>query len=106
MRLNLVEFLVMTNPVRGMIHRYFEARQLERIAGTTIRCGKTLEIGCGSGIGAAIILDRFRADRVDAFVLAQGSMERSAPVVAEKTGKPVLSSPGPCIEHVVELLKG
>jgi ubiquinone/menaquinone biosynthesis C-methylase UbiE len=39
--------------------------------------GVALEVGCGRGVGAEIILDRFRADRVEAFDLDPRMVERA-----------------------------
>jgi ubiquinone/menaquinone biosynthesis C-methylase UbiE len=68
MRLNRLEFALMNNPVRAAIQRYWEAPRLLRMAGS-MPGGRALEIGCGRGVGTEIILDLFRADRVDAFDL-------------------------------------
>lgn len=68
MRLNTLEFALMNNPVRAAVQRHVEARRLLCMAGP-MRGGKALEIGSGRGIGAALILDVFGADVVDAFDL-------------------------------------
>lgn len=44
------------------------------------------------------------ASDVDVLVLAQASMTRLAPALAERTGRPVLSSPRLCIEAIRRLL--
>ena len=67
--MNILEHLVMTNPLRAIVQRHVEARWMELAAGGKRRAGKALEIGCGKGIGVEIILDRFAADTVDAFDL-------------------------------------
>ena len=68
MMLNRIEKALMNNPVRRAVQRHYEARLFERLGGRLE--GKTvLEIGCGSGVGAEIILDRFGAERVEAFDL-------------------------------------
>lgn len=68
MLLNRVEYAMMNNPVRAAIQRGFEARRLLRLGGA-LRGGCALELGCGRGVGAELILDVFGADRVDAFDL-------------------------------------
>ena len=68
MILNRLEFLMMNNPVRALLQRRFEAVRLLRMGGR-MAGGHALEIGCGQGVGAEIILDRFGAERVDAFDL-------------------------------------
>lgn len=68
MLLNRVEYGLMNNPIRAALQRGFEAKRLLRMGGP-IPGGRTLEIGCGRGVGAEIILDVFGADSVDAFDL-------------------------------------
>jgi ubiquinone/menaquinone biosynthesis C-methylase UbiE len=66
--LNHIEFALMNNPLRTAIQRRFEAERL-LLMGGRLEGGAALEIGCGSGAGAAIILERFCADRIHAFDL-------------------------------------
>jgi ubiquinone/menaquinone biosynthesis C-methylase UbiE len=68
MLLNRIEYALMNNPVRAAIQRRFEGARLLRMGGP-MNGGSALEIGCGRGIGARIILDLFGADAVDAFDL-------------------------------------
>jgi ubiquinone/menaquinone biosynthesis C-methylase UbiE len=68
MLLNRVEFLAMNNPLREASQRHFEARQLVQMGGK-MNGGRALELGCGRGVGAQLILDAFGADTVDAFDL-------------------------------------
>ena len=75
MRLNVVEFFVMNNPLRPLVQRAVEVPRLEKAAGGRIRAGRALEIGCGQGAGVKIILSRFGADRVDALDLDPRSVK-------------------------------
>ena len=76
MRLNRFEKLLMNNPVRPWFQRQLETRHLLRLGGKTD--GHTsLEIGCGRGVGARIILEDFGSAQVHAFDL-DGSMVRLA----------------------------
>jgi ubiquinone/menaquinone biosynthesis C-methylase UbiE len=68
MLLNRVEYLMMNNPVRGAIQRFVEAPRLRRLGGP-LPGGHALEIGCGRGVGARLILEQFGAARVDGFDL-------------------------------------
>ena len=71
MRLNRFEKLLMNNPIRPWSQRLLETRRLLRLGGKTI--GHTsLEIGCGRGVGAQIILEDFGSERVHAFDLDAG----------------------------------
>lgn len=66
MKLNRLEFLLMNNPVRAWLQRRLEARRFLRMGGT-LPGAKALEIGCGRGVGAELIMDLFGAATVDAF---------------------------------------
>ena len=68
MILNKLEMALMNNPVRAAVQRGYEGRVLERLGGR-MHGGVALEVGCGRGVGTEIILDRFGADRVEAFDL-------------------------------------
>lgn len=68
MILGRLEFLLMNNPLRAAVQRHFEARRFLRMGGPLPRA-RVLEIGCGRGVGAEVILDVFGAAEVDAFDL-------------------------------------
>ena len=68
MLLNRFETWAMNNPIRTAVQRHFEGRRLLDMGGA-MNGGVALEVGCGRGVGAEIILDRFGADRVEAFDL-------------------------------------
>jgi ubiquinone/menaquinone biosynthesis C-methylase UbiE len=76
MLLNRAETLLMNNPVRAAIQRHFEAARLLKLGGP-LPGGTALEIGCGQGVGAELILDVFGADRVDAIDLDPAMVERA-----------------------------
>jgi ubiquinone/menaquinone biosynthesis C-methylase UbiE len=66
--LNRLEFALMNNPLRAAIQRHYEAVRLLRMGGP-MPGGRALELGCGRGVGTELVLDLFKADRVDAFDL-------------------------------------
>lgn len=68
MKMNRLEKLIMDNPVRWAIQRYYATPVLQRIS-RGVRAGRALEIGCGIGAGIEIILEHFGATSVDAFDL-------------------------------------
>lgn len=87
MILNRLEFLLMNNPLRAAVQRHVEARRFLRMGGP-IPGARALEIGCGRGVGAEVILDVFGAAAVDAFdldprmvALAQRRLSRRGPKV-------------------------
>src|SRR3990172_241867 len=76
MLLNRVEYMLMNNPVRAAIQRGFEAPRLLRLGGP-LGGGAALEVGCGRGVGAELILDLFGAATVDAFDLDPSMVARA-----------------------------
>jgi ubiquinone/menaquinone biosynthesis C-methylase UbiE len=65
MILNFVEKAAMNNPVRAFVQRRFEAKRLLAMGGA-MSGGTALEVGCGRGVGAELILTVFGAENVDA----------------------------------------
>jgi ubiquinone/menaquinone biosynthesis C-methylase UbiE len=64
MRLNWLGRAAMNNAARRLAQRYV-ASWFERLGGR-VDGGQVLEVGCGGGAGIAIILERFKAARVEA----------------------------------------
>ena len=75
MQLNRLEKLMMNNPVRSALQRR-EADRLLQMGGA-MDGGLALEVGCGRGVGTELILDVFRANRVDAFDLDPDMVARA-----------------------------
>ena len=76
MKLNLVEHLLLHNPLRPVVQNLLEARQLLRLGGSR-QGGHALEVGCGSGAGIELILSKFEAASVDAFDLDPLAVQRA-----------------------------
>lgn len=68
MKLNFWERLLINNPVRSLVQQHVEAPLLLRLGGR-LDGKEVLEIGCGRGAGAEVILQRFGASHVTAFDL-------------------------------------
>jgi ubiquinone/menaquinone biosynthesis C-methylase UbiE len=75
MKLNTVERAVMNNPVRAAHQHTREAAWFRRLAGRDLAGQHVLEVGCGRGVGAEVILDRLGARRVTAFDLDDSMVE-------------------------------
>ena len=87
MILSRLELWRMNNPIRAAMQRHIEARIFLRMGGP-LRGARVLEIGCGRGVGAEVVLDVFGAAAVDAFDLdprmvnrAQGRLRSRGPRV-------------------------
>ena len=65
MLMNRVETALINSGPRRALQRFYEAPLLARLGGRTPG-GRVLEIGCGSGYGTRLILDRFGAATVEA----------------------------------------
>jgi ubiquinone/menaquinone biosynthesis C-methylase UbiE len=68
MRLNVIEKMLLNNPARRMVQRFYEAPLLLRMAGR-LDGKRALEIGCGQGFGMEIILGQLGAAEVSGFDL-------------------------------------
>lgn len=75
MKLNAIERAAMNNPIRAAHQHHREAAWFRRLAGGDLSGHNVLEIGCGRGIGAEVILDRLNADHVTAFDLDETMVE-------------------------------
>ncbi|MFF4550730.1 class I SAM-dependent methyltransferase [Streptomyces sp. NPDC001435] len=74
MLMNKVESALVNSGPRRALQRFYEAPLLARLGGR-IPGGRALEIGCGSGYGTRLILDRFGAASVDAVDLDPRAVE-------------------------------
>ena len=84
MKLNLGERFIVNNPLRAFIQRRIEGPMLKRMAGLE-SYPLCLEIGCGRGVGAEIIVEQFGAQSVVATDVDTEQIER-----AKKTLNPNL----------------
>ena len=76
MKLNIIERLITNNPIRALIQKRIEGPMLRKMA----RSGKyplCLEIGCGRGIGAEVIVGQFSAEKVVATDIDPEQIERA-----------------------------
>lgn len=91
MKLNSVERAAMNNPVRAVHQHHREAAWFRRLASGALSGQQILEVGCGRGVGAEVILDRLGAANVTAFDLDESMVE-----LARKRlhGRPVSLSVG------------
>ena len=76
MRLNFWETLLVNNPVRAFVQRQVEAPLLLRLGGR-LDGKRVLEVGCGRGVGAEIVLENFGAGSICAIDLDPKMIERA-----------------------------
>jgi ubiquinone/menaquinone biosynthesis C-methylase UbiE len=74
--LNRFERLLVNQPLRPWMQRWVEARPLRRMGGQ-LNGGRVLELGCGQGEGARILLRDFGASEVHAFDLDPQQIQRA-----------------------------
>ncbi len=91
MKLNAIERAAMNNPVRAAHQHHREAAWFRRLARGDLAGQHVLEVGCGRGVGAEVILDRLGAEKVTAFDLDETMVELAQRRLA---GRPVSLSVG------------
>jgi ubiquinone/menaquinone biosynthesis C-methylase UbiE len=62
-KLNLVEKLLVNNPARALVQRFYEGPLLRRLGGR-LDGARVLDVGCGRGVGLQILLEQFGAGQV------------------------------------------
>lgn len=77
MLMNTVETALVNSPPRRWLQRYYETRVLLRFGGRLLPGARALEIGCGSGYGSRLVLERFGAASVDAVDLDPAMIHRA-----------------------------
>jgi ubiquinone/menaquinone biosynthesis C-methylase UbiE len=63
MKLNLAERLLINNPVRALVQRFYEGPLLRELGGR-LDNARVLDAGCGQGVGVEILLEQFGAKQV------------------------------------------
>ena len=77
MLMNRAETGLVNSPPRRWLQRIYEVPVLLRFGGRLLPGTRALEIGCGSGYGSQLILERFGADTVDAVDLDPAMISRA-----------------------------
>lgn len=76
MKLNLIERLITNNPLRAFIQRNVEVPFLRKM-GSLPEYNLCLEIGCGRGIGAQLIVKQFNTQKVIATDIDPEQIEKA-----------------------------
>lgn len=88
MLMNRIEKAAVNNPARRALQRFYEVPSLLRLAGGPLPAGsQAVEIGCGSGYGTRMILDRFGAAQVDALDLDPDMVAKARRRLADRPGR-------------------
>ena len=77
MLMNRAETALINSPPRRWLQRFYEVPVLLRFGGRVPPGGAALEIGCGSGYGSQLVLQRFGAARIDAVDLDPTMIDRA-----------------------------
>ena len=77
MLMNRVETTLVNSPPRRWLQRFYEVPLLLRLGGPLPAGARVVELGCGSGFGTQLILQRFGAARVDAVDLDPAMVTRA-----------------------------
>ncbi|MEU0465422.1 class I SAM-dependent methyltransferase [Amycolatopsis sp. NPDC006131] len=78
MLMNKVETALVNSPPRRWLQSVYETQVLLRFGGRVLPRARALEIGCGSGYGSQLVLERFGATHVDAVDLDPAMIRRAA----------------------------
>ena len=88
MLMNRIEKAAVNNPARRALQRFYEVPALLGLAGGPLAPGsRAVEIGCGTGYGTRMILDRFRAASVDAIDLDEGMVAKARRRLVDRPGR-------------------
>jgi ubiquinone/menaquinone biosynthesis C-methylase UbiE len=68
MLMNSLEFTLMDNPVKGVVHEFIEMNHIRRLSQLP-KGKKVLEIGCGNGYGTKLINKYFQPNHITAIDL-------------------------------------
>ena len=77
MLMNRLETRLVNSAPRRWLQRYYEVPQLRRLGARIGPAARVLELGCGSGYGTQLILDKFGASSVDAIDLDPAMIDRA-----------------------------
>jgi ubiquinone/menaquinone biosynthesis C-methylase UbiE len=91
MKLNLVEKLLVNNPARALVQRFYEGPLLLKLGGR-LDGARVLDVGCGRGVGIQILLEQFGAGQVYGVDLDSQQVRRAQQRFAGKSkGRVVLT---------------
>lgn len=93
MKLNLVERLLVNNPARSLVQHFYEGPLLRKLGGR-LDGARVLDVGCGRGVGAQILLKQFGASQVYGLDLDPRQVRRAQKRLAGKAGGRVVLAVG------------
>src|SRR5271163_892937 len=85
MKLNQAERLLVNNPARALVQRYYEGPLLRKLGGR-LDSARVLDVGCGRGVGVQILLQQFGAGQVYGLDLDPQQIRRARKRFAGKSG--------------------
>jgi ubiquinone/menaquinone biosynthesis C-methylase UbiE len=75
-KLNLAETLLVNNPARAFVQRFYEGPLLRKLGGA-LEAARVLEVGCGRGNGTRLLLEQFGVAQVYAVDLDPRQIQRA-----------------------------
>jgi ubiquinone/menaquinone biosynthesis C-methylase UbiE len=93
MKLNAAETVLVNNPVRALVQRWYESRLLMELGGR-LDSARVLDAGCGRGVGVQILLEQFGAARVYAIDLDPKQIRRAQRRLADRPSDRALLAVG------------
>lgn len=93
MKLNLAETLLVNNPFRRWVQKFYEGPRLLKMGGS-LEGQHVLEIGCGHGVGIEILFEQFHAGMVHAIDLDPKMVEKAQKRLSRFSSKQLLLAVG------------
>ena len=93
MKLNLAEKLLVNNPARALIQRFYEGPLLRKLGGR-LDSARVLDAGCGQGVGVQILLEQFGAGQVYGIDIDPRQVSRARQRLANESKERVVLAVG------------
>jgi ubiquinone/menaquinone biosynthesis C-methylase UbiE len=93
MRLNRAEKLLVNNPARALVQRFYEGPLLRKLGGR-LDHARVLDAGCGQGVGLQILLEQFGAAEVYGIDIDPRQVQRAQKRLAKNSNAKIVLAVG------------